>query len=51
MGNMLYQSSDNKSIIKGDKTAKPNNYAVGGSLASTKDLTKTLTKKGCGCGR
>lgn len=51
MGNMLYQSSDNKSIIKGDKTAKPNNYAVGGSLKGSPDLTKSLTKKGCGCGK
>ena len=52
MGNMLYQSSDNKSIIKGDRTAKLTNAAVTTSLASTKDVTKKLAKGGgCGCGR
>lgn len=51
MGNMLYQASDNKSTIKGDKTAKLSNAAVVTSLASTKDVTKKLTKGGCGCGR
>jgi hypothetical protein len=44
MGNMLYQSCDNKNIIKGSATAKPSNAAVSTSLASATDLTKTLTK-------
>ena len=44
MGNMLYQSCDNKKIIKGSATAKPSNAAVSTSLASATDLTKTLTK-------
>jgi hypothetical protein len=48
MGNMLYQSCDDKSIIKGNKTAKPNNYAVGISLQTSPDLTKSLTKTGHG---
>lgn len=44
MGNMLYQSCDNKSTIKGSATAKPSNAAVSSSLSSTKDVTKTLLK-------
>jgi hypothetical protein len=44
MGNMLYQSCDNKKIIKGSATAKPSNAAVSSSLASTTDLTKSLVK-------
>ena len=43
MGNTLYQSSDKKSIIKGNKTAKHNNYAVDTSLQVSPDLTKSLT--------
>ena len=44
MGNMLYQSCDNKSTIKGSATAKPSNAAVSSSLSATKDVTKTLLK-------
>jgi hypothetical protein len=51
MGNMLYQASDNKSIIKGSATAKPSHAAIGTSLKSTTDVTKKLAKGGCGCGR
>ena len=52
MGNMLYQSSDNKSTIKGSATAKSGHSAVATSLASTKDVTSKLAKGGgCGCGK
>ena len=52
MGNMLYQSSDNKSTIKGDRTARPTNATVATSLASTRDVTNKLAKGGgCGCGK
>ena len=51
MGNSLYQASDNKNIIKGSATAKPSNAAIATSLKSTRDVTKKLTKGGCGCGR
>jgi hypothetical protein len=51
MGNSLYQASDNKSIIKGSATAIPSNANIGTSLKSTRDVTKKLTKGGCGCGR
>jgi hypothetical protein len=51
MGNMLYQASDNKSIIKGSATAVASNARIDTSLQSTKDVTKKLTKGGCGCGR
>jgi hypothetical protein len=42
MGNMLYQASDNKSIIKGDKTAKYTNSATTNSLRNSSDLTGNL---------
>ena len=51
MGNSLYQASDNKSIIKGSATAKPSNSRTDAPLKSTTDVTKKLTKGGCGCGR
>jgi hypothetical protein len=51
MGNNLYQASDNRSIIKGSATAVPSNARIDASLKSTKDVTKKLTKGGCGCGR
>jgi hypothetical protein len=52
MGNMLYQASDNKSIIRGDKTAKYTNSATTNSLRNSSDLTSNLVnyKKGGGCG-
>lgn len=52
MGNMLYQSSDNMNIVKGDKTARYSNAATTNSLNSSKDLTKSLLnyKNGGGCG-
>ena len=51
MGNMLYQASDNKNIIKGSATAIPSNARIDASLKSTRDVTKKLAKGGCGCGR
>jgi hypothetical protein len=53
MGNMLYQSSDNMDIVKGDNTARYSNAATTKSLNSSKDLTKSLLNYknvgGCGC--
>jgi len=48
---MLYQACDNKSIIKGNATAKPSNGAIATSLKSTTDVTKNLTKGGSGYGK
>ena len=53
MGNMLYTDSDNKSIIRGDKTAKYSNAATNLSLRNSVDLTKSLVNynntNDCGC--
>jgi hypothetical protein len=42
MGNMLYQSFDNKNTIKGSGTAKYSNAATRLSLNAAIDLTKSL---------
>ena len=46
MGNTLYQKSDNKSIVKGNKTAKSFN-------PDSAIMNKPKLKKGggCGCGK
>ena len=53
MGNMLYNASDNKNTIRGDKTAKYSNAATYLSLRNSPDLTKSLVNYnnggGCGC--
>jgi hypothetical protein len=39
---MLYNASDNKNTIRGDKTAKYSNAATNLSLTNSPDLTKSL---------